>query len=309
MWVYIIRRLIYLPFALVAVSLITFTLGTVGPGDPVRVMMGNNYKEAAAERIREEFGLNRPFFVQYGDYVWGFARGDFGESFRFRGQPVRDIIVPKMWVSAQLSIAAMIISLGVGLPLGFYIAHKQGNWQDPTAVTIALVLMSIPIMVTVPALLWVGCRQTDLIPCSGWGGFFDPRIIVPAIAMGVPGIAGLSRLMRASTLEVMGQDFIRTAHSKGLGPVKVDTRHVLRNAIIPIVTILAFSLAGLIGGSFVLETIMGIPGIGRFAVESIFNRDYPVIMTITLVSATAFVLANLLADIAYAYIDPRIRYR
>lgn len=309
MWVYIIRRLIYLPFALVAVSLITFTLGTIGPGDPVRVMMGNSYKEAAAERIREEFGLNRPFFVQYGDYVWGFARGDFGESFRFRGQPVRDIIVPKMWVSAQLSIAAMIISLGVGLPLGFYIAHKQGNWQDPTAVTIALVLMSIPIMVTVPALLWVGCRQTDLIPCSGWGGFFDPRIIVPAIAMGVPGIAGLSRLMRASTLEVMGQDFIRTAHSKGLGPVKVDTRHVLRNAIIPIVTILAFSLAGLIGGSFIIERIMGIPGIGRFAVESIFNRDYPVIMTITLVGATAFVLANLLADIAYAYIDPRIRYR
>ena len=120
--------------------------------------------------------------------------------------------------------------------------------------------MSIPIMVTVPALLWVGCLKTDLIPCSGWGGFFDPRIIVPAITMGVPGIAGLARLMRASTLDVMGQDFIRTAHAKGLGPVSVGGRHVLRNAMIPIVTILAFSLAGLIGGSFITETIMGNTG-------------------------------------------------
>lgn len=309
MWVYVVRRLIFLPVILLAVSLITFTLGVYGPGDPVRVSMGNKYNPVAADRIREELGLNRPFFVQYADYMFGFFRGDFGESLRFIGQPVRGLIVSKMWVSAQLSIAAMIVSLGVGLPLGFYIAHKQGSWQDPTAVTITLVLMSIPIMVTVPALLWVGCLQTDLIPCSGWGGFFDPRIIVPAITMGVPGIAGLARLMRASTLDVMGQDFIRTAHAKGLGPVRVGGRHVLRNAMIPIVTVLAFSLAGLIGGSFITETIMGIPGIGRFAVESIFNRDYPVIMAITLIGAAAFVLANLLADLAYAYIDPRIRYR
>ena len=248
MWVYIVRRLLYLPVMLLAAGLITWTLGHYGPGDPVRVMMGNKYNPVAAERLRDELGLNRPFFVQYGDYMYGFFQGDFGESLRFIGQPVRDIIVPKMWVSAQLSIAAMIISLSIGLPLGFFIAHKQGSWQDPTAVTIALVLMSIPIMVTVPALLWVGCLKTDLIPCSGWGGFFDPRIVVPAITMGVPGIAGLMRLMRASTLDVMGQDFIRTAHSKGLGPVRVDAGHVLRNAIIPIVTILAFSLAGLIGG-------------------------------------------------------------
>ena len=309
MWVYVVRRLIFLPVILLAVSLITFTLGVYGPGDPVRVSMGNKYNPDAADRIREELGLNRPFFVQYADYMFGFFQGDFGESLRFIGQPVRGLILPKMWVSTQLSIAAMVVSLGVGLPLGFYIAHKQGSWQDPTAVTITLVLMSIPIMVTVPALLWVGCLKTDLIPCSGWGGFFDPRIIVPAITMGVPGIAGLARLMRASTLDVMGQDFIRTAHAKGLGPVRVGGRHVLRNAMIPIVTVLAFSLAGLIGGSFITETIMGIPGIGRFAVESIFNRDYPVIMAITLIGAAAFVLANLLADLAYAYIDPRIRYR
>ena len=308
MWVYIVRRLLFLPIMLFAVGLITFTLGHYGPGDPVRVMMGNKYKPEAAERLREELGLNRPFFVQYADYMYGFFRGDFGESLRYIGQPVRELIMSKMWVSAQLSIAAMTISLSFGLPLGFYIAHKQGSWQDPTAVTITIVLASIPIMVAVPALLWVGCLKTDLIPCSGWGGLFDPRIVVPAITMGVPGIAGLTRLMRASTLDVMGQDFIRTAHSKGLGTVRVDAGHVLRNAIIPIVTILAFALAGLIGGAFITETIMGIPGVGRFAVESVFNRDYPVIMAITLTGATAFILANLLADIAYAFIDPRIRY-
>ena len=159
MWVYIVRRLLFLPVALVAVSLITFTLFHYGPGDPVRVMMGNKYNDEAAERIRDELGLNRPFFIQYADYMYGFFRGDFGESLRFIGQPVRELIVPKMWVSAQLSIAAMIISLGLGLPLGFYIAHKQGSWQDPTTVTISIVLASIPIMVTVPSLLWVGCLK------------------------------------------------------------------------------------------------------------------------------------------------------
>jgi peptide/nickel transport system permease protein len=308
MWVYIVRRLFWLPVLLAAASLVTFTLGTVGPGDPVRVMLGNKYREDVAERLRADLGLDKPFLIQYRDYMWKFVQGDFGESFRYRGQPVRDLIVPKMWVSAQLSLAAMAISLALGLPLGFFIAHRQGRWEDPATVAISLVLMSIPIMVTVPALLWGLCLKAHWIPCSGWGGIFDPRIVVPAITMGVPGVAGFIRFMRASTLDVMGQDFIRTAHSKGLSTLTVDRRHVLRNAMIPIITLLAFSLAGLIGGAFIMETIMGIPGVGRFVVESVFNRDYPVIMAVTLIGAAAFVLANLLADVTYAYIDPRIRY-
>lgn len=309
MWKYIVKRLLWLPVLLLAASLMTFTLGRFGPGDPVRVILGNRYDEQIAERIRSQLGLDRPFFVQYGDYIWNFVQGDFGESYRYRGQPVRELIVRKMWVSAQLAIAAMVISLGFGLPIGFFIAHKQGRWEDPTAVTIALVLMSIPVMVSVPALLWTFCLKLSWVPCSGWGGVFDPRIVVPAITMGVPGIAGLTRLMRASTLDTLGQDFIRTAHSKGLGQMIVNSRHVFRNSLIPIVTILAFSLAGLISGAFITETILGIPGIGRFAVESVFNRDYPVIMAITLIGSGAFVLANLLADVAYAFIDPRIRYQ
>jgi peptide/nickel transport system permease protein len=307
MWIYIARRLLWLPILLFAVSAVTFTLGTYGPGDPVVVQLGARYDEKTADRLREQLGLNRPVLVQYGDYMWGFVRGDFGESLRFRGRPVRELILPKMWVSAQLAIAALIISVGVGLPLGFFLATRQGSWIDPTAVATALFVMSVPIMVTAPGLLWVGCLKFGWVPCSGWGGFFDSRIIVPALVLGLPGIAGMTRLMRASTLDVLGQDFIRTARAKGLSEFSVGTRHVFQNAMLPIVTILAFSIAGLIGGAFIAETIIGIPGIGRFAVESIFDRDYPVIMAITLVGAGAFVMANLLADISYAFIDPRIR--
>ena len=309
MWVYIVRRLLWLPVLLFAVSLITFTLFRVGPGDPVTVMLGNRANPVVADRLRHELGLDRPFLVQYLDYMRGFMRGDFGESLRYRGQPVKDLIMPKMWVSAQLTFAALAISLGFGLPLGFFIAHKQGTWLDPTVVTLSLLLMSILPMLSVPALLWAFCLKLHWVPCSGWNGLLDPRIMIPTIAMGVPGIAGFIRLMRASTLDVLGQDFIRTAQAKGLTTLRVDVRHVLRNAILPIVTILGFVLAGLISGAIVIETIMGIPGIGRFAVQSVFDRDYPVVMAIGLVTAGFFVIATLAADVAYAFVDPRIRYQ
>ena len=331
MWAYITRRLLWLPILLLAVSLITFALGRFAPSDPVRIRLGNRYTPEKATILRREMGLDRPFWVQYGDYMWGvtapklystsivvegrrlvvpLVRFDLGESSQRPGQSVTKVIGPKMWVSAQLALAALVIAIGVGLPLGFFIAHKQGSWEDPSAVTLSLVLMSIPVMVTVPLLLWVFCLKLDWVSCGGTPfGLFRGTIVVPALAMGVPGIAGFTRLMRAVTLDVMGQDFIRTANAKGLSPLTVDTRHVLRNAMIPIITILAFSLAGLIGGAFITETIMGIPGIGRFAVDAIFSRDYDVIMAITLIGAFAFVLANLLADLAYAFIDPRIRYQ
>ena len=235
-------------------------------------------------------------------------RGDFGESLRFRGRSVSSLLVSKMWVSFQVNLAAMIVSLFLGLPLGFWIAHRQGSWVDPASIALSLMLMSIPIMVSIPLVLWALCLKLHWVPCAGWGGLFDLRIIVPAITMGIPGIAGLARLMRASTLDVMGQDFIRTAHSKGIHPITVDYRHILRNAIIPIITILSFSLAGMLTTGFITERLLGIPGVGDFAIQSIFNRDYPVIMAFTLILSAAFVVANLLADIAYTFVDPRIRY-
>jgi peptide/nickel transport system permease protein len=309
MGIYILRRLMWLPFLLFAVTLVTFALGRFGPGDPVAVMLGNRYTEERAKPLRHSLGLDRPFFVQYGDYMWGVLRGDLGESLRFRGRAVRDLLGPKLWVSFQVNIAAMAVSLGLGLPVGFMIAHRQGTWIDPATVAGFLVLMSIPIMVTIPFLMWVLCLKVGVVPCSGWGGFWDLRMIIPAGSMGILGVAGLARLMRASTLDVMGQDFIRTAHAKGLSGFAVDSRHILKNAMIPIITVLSFSLAGIMTTSFIVERIVGFPGVGNLLIDSIFNRDYPVIMAFTLIGSTAFVLANLVADLSYAFIDPRIRYR
>ena len=306
---YILARLIWIPFLLISVAFITFILGRFGPGDPVEILMGTKYDPVVAERIIIEMGLDKPILNQFGAYLNDVIRGDFGESLRYRGRSVSELIAPKLLVSAKLSLVALLISVTIGLPLGFMVAHKQGTWIDPLIVTISLFFMSIPIMITIPALLWFGCLKTDLVPCSGWGGIFDKRIIIPSLTMGIPGIAFMIRIMRASTLDVLGQDYIRTAKAKGLSFYTVSNRHVLRNAMIPIVTILSFSLAGILGGAFITETILGIPGVGRFSVESIFNRDYPVIMAITLISAVAFIFANLLADISYSIIDPRIRYK
>ena len=310
MWVYVVRRLVWLPFALMAVSIVTFGLGRIAPGDPVEVILGARATPEAVERLRASMGLDKHIVVQYGEYMWNFIHGDLGESYTYRGRPVTSLIGSKMWVSAQLGIAASIISVAIGLPLGFFVAHKQAQWQDPVTIASAVFLMSVPVAVSAPLMLWAFCLKLDIVPhCSGWGGLFDSRIIIPALIMGVPGIAGFARMMRASTLDVLGQDFIRTAQAKGLSGLVIDKRHVLRNAMIPIITIFGFLLAGLIGGAFITETILGIPGVGRLFVESIFSRDYPVIMAGTLIGAAAFVLANLIADISYALIDPRIRYR
>ncbi len=305
---YIVRRIIWLPLILTAVSAVTFTLGTYGPGDPVQVALGTKYNPKTADRLRESLGLNRPVLIQYVDYMWGVVKGDFGESFRYRGRSVSSLLFPKMLVSFQVNLVAMTVSVFLGLPLGFWLAHKQGSWMDPAAVTVSLVLMSVPIMVSIPLVLWGLCLKLSIVPCSGWGGIIDLRIIVPAITMGIPGVAGLARLMRSSTLDTMNMDFVRTAHSKGLSNRLIDSRHILKNALMPIVTVLSFSLAGMLTTGFITERILGIPGVGDFAIQSIFNRDYPVIMAFTLILSFAFVIANLVADVVYTIIDPRIRY-
>ena len=308
MLVYIIRRIIWLPFLLFIISFITFTLGTYGPGDPVVVMLGNKYTEEKAQNLRESLGLDRPVLVQYFDYMNGALKGDFGESLRHRGRSVSSLLGSKIWVSFQINISAMIVSLIIGISIGFFIAYKQGSWIDPTIVTIFIVTMSIPVMVTIPYLLRLSCLTLNLIPCSGWGGFWDLRMLLPAFALGIPGSCVFMRLMRSSTLDVLGQDFIRTAHAKGLSDHTINIRHILKNALIPIITLISFSLAGILTTSFIVERILGFPGVGNFLIESIFNRDYPVILAFTLIGSTVFVFANILSDILYAFVAPRIRY-
>ena len=307
MGTYIIRRLVWLPIILVIVSFITFALGRFGPGDPVEVLMGQYADEQVVERIREQRGLNDPIFVQYARYVKNVTRGDFGESFKYRGRTVSELLKKKMWVSAQLNLAALFLSVSLGIPLGLFAAFRQGTLWDTGTVAFTLLSQSIPVFLTAPVLLLVFALKLDILPTHGWGGIFDTRIILPAIVMGVPGIAIITRLTRASTMEVIGQDYIRTARAKGLSEFTVQRRHVLRNAMIPVITMLGFSLAGIAFTSFIVERFFGIPGIGNLFIESIFARDYPIINAVILIGTTMFVAANLIVDLIYPWLDPRIR--
>ena len=308
MGAYVIRRLAWTPVLLLIVALITFLLGTYGPGDPVEVLQGQYNNPEVVERIRQQRGLDRNVFVQYGVYIKNLMRGDLGESFKYRDRTVAELIGKRIWVSAQLGLAASIVALSLGIPLGVYTAMKQGTWIDVTTVSITLFFMSLPVFITAPLLLLAFGLWLGILPIQGWGGFFDTRIIMPALVLGVPGIAVITRLTRASTLEVLSQDYVRTARAKGLGEFLVRRRHILRNSLIPVFTVVGLSLATLVEGSFITEGYFGIPGIGSLAIEAFFFRDYPVITALVLIIAAAFVAANLIVDVGYRFLDPRIRY-
>ena len=308
MGAYVIKRLIWLPFLVLIVTLVTFALLRFGPGDPVQIWLGQHQNDQVRERIRAKLGLDDPFVVQYVRYIEGVVtRLDFGESFQFRGKSVREVIGTRILVSMQLNLAAVIITLGVGIPVGLLAALKQGTGWDNVIVAIALAFQSLPVFITAPVLLLVFALHLDILPTSGWDGFFSPKIVMPAVVMGVPGIAIVVRLVRASVLDVVGQDYVRTARAKGLSETAVRYRHILRNALIPVTTSFGFILAGLAGGTFIVEIYFGIPGVGRLSLEALNARDYPVLMAFAIISTTLFVLANLIVDLMYPYLDPRIR--
>jgi ABC-type dipeptide/oligopeptide/nickel transport system permease component len=304
---YILSRMAWLPVILLIVSFITFALGRFGPGDPVEVLMGQYADPEVVERIREQRGFNDHIFIQYGRYIKNISRGDFGESFKYRGRTVSELLRKKMWVSAQLNIAALFLSVSIGIPLGLFSALKQGTIWDTGTVAFTLLGQSIPVFLTAPLVLIVFALKLDILPTHGWGGLFDTHVILPAVVMGVPGIAIITRLTRASTMEVISQDYIRTARAKGLSEFTVQRRHVLRNAMIPVITMLGFSLAGIAFTSFIVERFFGIPGIGNLFIESIFARDFPIINAVIIIGTTMFVLANLIVDLIYPWLDPRIR--
>ena len=304
---YIARRLAWTPFLLLIITFVTFALGRFGPGDPVQILQGQYSNPDVVQRIREQRGLDDNIFVQYSRYMRDLSRGDFGESFKYRNQHVGELLKKRMWVSAQLAFAALVISVGLGIPAGVFAALRQGTSWDTGVVALTLVGQSMPVFLTAPGLLIIFALKLDILPTHGWGGFFDARIILPAAVMGIPGVAIITRLTRSSTLDVATQDYIRTARAKGLAESTVRRRHILRNALIPVVTTLGFSLAGLASGAVIVEGFFGIPGVGLLAIESLFSRDYNVIMALTVIGTTAFVLANLLVDLAYPLLDPRIR--
>ncbi|MBI4284942.1 MAG: ABC transporter permease [Chloroflexi bacterium] len=305
---YIVRRLLWTPVLLLLVGFITYILGYYGPGDPVEVLLDQYQDPVVVERIREQRGLDRPVIVQYGIYIKNAVQGDLGESFKYRGQPVGALLGQRIWVSSQLGLAALLIGFLLGIPLGLLAALKQGRWQDTAVISGTLLFYSLPVFITAPFLLVVFVLWLGILPSQGWGGFFDPRIVMPALILGIPGVAVIARMSRNSIVEVLAQDYVRTARAKGLPEYLVYWRHVLRNAMIPVATLLGLSLATLVTGAFITETMFGIPGVGRLAIESFFARDYPVITALTLIIAAAYVLANLLVDVVYKFLDPRVKY-
>jgi peptide/nickel transport system permease protein len=288
--------------------MITFALGLYGPGDPVRVMLGQRSDPETIARLRHELGLDRPFLVQYADYVWRAVHGDFGESFMYRGRPVGQLIGSRLLVTVQLNALVLAIGALVGVPLGVLSAVRRNTWLDYAIVAGVVAGISLPAFTVAPILQWLFAVRFRVLPSGGWEGLFSRHVILPAVVLSSGYVAVFVRQTRASMLEVLGQDYVRTARAKGLREQVVLLRHVLRNALIPLFTIFGLMVGGLVSGTFITETVFGIPGIGRLGVEAFFARDYPIIMALTLLGAAAFTVANLLVDISYAFIDPRIRY-
>ena len=307
MLVYILRRLLWTPVLLLLAAFFVFFMGTVAPGDPAELRLGNRATPERVDRLREQLGLNDPLPIRYIRFIGNALKGDLGESYVFQGKTVTSLIGPRLLVSLQLNIAASIVALSIGLPLGFYAAKRQGTKTDPAILISMLILYAMPVFFTAPFLILFFAVKLHWVPASGWNGMFSTQVILPALTIGIPGAAVFVRHMRASTLEVIGQEYIRTACAKGMSNFVINYRHVARNALLPILTLLGFTLAGIFGGSLIVELIYGIPGVSRLSLDAIFQRDFPVLTAFVLLGSLMLVLANLVIDIAYTIIDPRIR--
>ena len=318
---YIIRRLLWLPVVLLVVSFATFAIARFGPGDPVSVAAGQIRDPEVLEQVRKQRGLDGSIFEQYGRWLGDAVQGDFGESFLQQGFSVNELIFPKMWVSAQLGLLALLIVFGVGIPLGLVAATAHGTWIDPFVISTLLFFRAIPTIVLIPPLLWLFAIRLDVLPVGGWDGLIDiywlagviaipipdPHLYIPLSVMSLGGLAGVARLVRTTALEVLREDYVRTARSKGLAESAVAFRHVLPNSLLPVVTVVGFALIGILEGAFLTETLLGIPGIGRFTFEAVRSRDYDVILATTVIVAGAFIAVNLVIEVLYTFIDPRIR--
>ena len=318
---YIIRRLLWLPVVLLVVSFATFAIARFGPGDPVSVAAGQIRDPEVLEQVRKQRGLDGSIFEQYGRWLGDAVQGDFGESFLQQGFSVNELIFPKMWVSAQLGLLALLIVFGVGIPLGLVAATAHGTWIDPFVISTLLFFRAIPTIVLIPPLLWLFAIRLDVLPVGGWDGLIDiywlagviaipipdPHLYIPLFVMSLGGLAGVARLVRTTALEVLREDYVRTARSKGLAESAVAFRHVLPNSLLPVVTVVGFALIGILEGAFLTETLLGIPGIGRFTFEAVRSRDYDVILATTVIVAGAFIAVNLVIEVLYTFIDPRIR--
>jgi len=303
---FIAQRLAYSIPVLIGISLLTFSMLHLIPGDPALIYAGDTpLGEELTAQIRRLLGLDRPLWVQYTDYVWRVFRGDLGVSMRHRGS-VRDSILQAVPGTFQLTLAAMVVAVIFGTGLGIVAAVRQGSWIDTSTMAVAMTGISMPTFYSGLLLLMFFSFRLGWFPATGQGGV--ERLVLPALALGLSSAAILARLVRSSMLEVLRQDYITTARSKGLAPRIVLLRHALKNALIPTVTILGLQFGHLMTGAVTTEMVFSRPGLGRLTVTSILNRDYTMVQGIVLFAAVSFMVVNLLVDISYAAIDPRVRY-
>jgi len=305
---YVIRRLLWLPILLMIIVFITFWLGFYGPGSPEQVLLGQRFDPETAELIKEQWGLNDSFWVQYFRYIKNYATLNFGESLtKYQGQPVARLLARRLPVTIQLNFGAIALGIPLGLFFGAIAAFYRGSWLDRSIIFFTVTFRAVPTLVAGPVLLFIFAKQLKILPVGGWDGLFSASAILPVSILASGMVAGFARQTRANMLDVLNSDYVRTARAKGLTEVAIVSRHVLQNALIPLVTIFGFMLGGIVEGTLITETIFGIPGMGQLAFDAIGARDYPIIIAVTVLGAVIFALANLWADLFYGVIDPRIR--
>lgn len=301
---YVARRLLFLaPTVFGVVTLVFFFIHLI-PGDPVEVMLGETAEAADKEALRDNLGLNDPLPAQYGNFLGGLARGNLGDSFFYR-KPVREVLLERLGPTVELSLAAMLVALLIAIPIGVLAAVKQYGAFDNVSMLVALIGVSMPNFWLGPLLIWLFSLHIEWFPVGGKEGWLS--LVLPAITLGTALAAILSRMTRASMLEILNEDFVRTARAKGLPERTVLFKHVLRNALIPVVTIAGLQLGALLSGAVITENVFAWPGLGTLFIEALQSRDYPVVQGCVLFFSLGYVLVNLLVDLLYAAVDPRIR--
>jgi peptide/nickel transport system permease protein len=310
---YIVQRLLFiLPVALL-VSFMTFMVIHLVPGDPARVLLGEDATPQTVAALEQQLGLDKPLPTQFALWLWQAVHGNLGQSIQLQ-QPVLDAILQRLPVTAELGICALLYSLVLAVPLGIYSATHRNTWVDWLVNVSSLLTTAIPSFVLGLILIFFFAVDLRLFPPGGYVPFGDDMtenirdLILPMIALGTGSVAVNMRQIRASMIEALNQDYVRTARAKGLAERRVAYVHALRNAVIPVLTIVGLQVGTILTGAFVVETIFLWPGIGQLAVQSILAKDYPVVQGVVLLSALSYMVANLLVDISYAFLDPRIRF-
>jgi peptide/nickel transport system permease protein len=310
---YIVRRILSTVPVMAVVALFVFGLLHLSPGDPAAIIAGDTATPADIARIHQALGLDQPLYIQFATWVWHLLHGDLGISI-FTNLPVTTLIAQRVEPTAALTLSTLLVSIAAAIPLGVLAAWKAGSLIDRGVMVFAVLGFSVPVFVLAYVLIYLFAVRGDWLPVQGFVGLdrglwpFLSHLVMPTLALAMIYTALIARMTRASMLDVLAQDYIRTAHAKGLANGRVLIGHALKNAAVPIATIIGIGVASLIAGVVVTETVFAIPGLGRLTVDAILRRDYPIIQGMILIFSGAYVLVNLLVDLSYTFLDPRIRY-